>query len=161
MATPQEPPKFFSEPLIGYDEPVEVGIMAWNVILSDTCKRIRTHVQTPTELVFSVESGKEYILSLRFSVEANYELTYKEVEVRLVGQADQVEFVEPPGAVDYDGNPRIHLHASNLFTGGGRDWEIRFRARKTMSTRSLKFNTGVYGILVPQGHFWTVLSPTV
>lgn len=140
-----------------YPEPLKT----WNQFVSDTVRTLRTVVQpvNSTQLVNRVERGVEYHLSLAVKVVGKCELAYTDIEIRLVGQADQVQFLDPPGAIDSAGKPRIHLHTGHLYVAESKDWLIRFRARKTISTKSLKFNTGIYGIIEPQGHFWTVLNP--
>jgi hypothetical protein len=142
-----------------YPEPLKT----WNAIVRGTVKRLATHVESisPAQLVGRVEKDKEYYLYLSFKNTSNVELVYENIVVRLVGRADQVDFIHPPGAIDYSGNPRIHLDTGTLSSGQSRGWMIRFRARKTISTKSLKFSTGIYGYLVPQGHYWKTLSPTV
>ena len=142
-----------------YPEPLKT----WNSIVKGTVKRLATHVESisPNQLVGRVERNKEYYLWLSFKNSSNVELTYENVVIRLVGKADQIDFIQPPGAIDYNGNPRIHLDTGRLSSGQSRGWQIRFKARKTISTKSLKFNTGIYGYLVPQGHYWKTLSPTV
>jgi hypothetical protein len=142
-----------------YPEPLKT----WNTIVAGTVKRLAMHVEsiTPNQLVAQVVKDKEYHLWLSFKNTSDVELVYENVEVRLVGQADQVDFISPPGAIDSNGNPRIHLNTGRLSAGQERGWMIRFRARKSTSTRSLKFDTGIYGHLEPQGHYWKELSPTV
>lgn len=135
----------------------------WNSIVTKTVKRLATSVSSisPNQLVGSVQKDKEYYLWISFRNTSNLELEYEDVEIRLVGKADQLDFINPPGAIDYNGNPRVHLHTGRLDPGQERGFRIRFRARKSMATKSIKFSTGIYGLLVPRGHYWTNLSPTV
>lgn len=142
-----------------YPEPLKT----WNTIVKGTVKRHAMHVESisPRDLVAGVQKGNEYDLWLSFKNTSNVELVYENVGIRLVGRADQVDFINPPGSIDYNGHPRIHLDTGRLSSGHSRGWMIRFKARKTISTKSLKFSTGIYGYLVPQGHYWKTLSPTV
>ena len=140
-----------------YPEPQK----SWNSIVSKTVERIATHVQTisPSNIVGYVRKGKQYDLRLNFKNTSGLELVYNNVVIRLVGKPDQIEFIDPPGSIDYNGNPRIHLETGRLSSGQIKDFTIRFKARKDMRTKSLKFNTGVYGYIEPQGHYWKTLSP--
>ncbi|MCW3984889.1 MAG: hypothetical protein NWE91_00520 [Candidatus Bathyarchaeota archaeon] len=142
-----------------YPEPLRT----WNTIVKGTVKRKAIHVESisPNQLVGNVTKDEEYHLWLSFKNTSNVELTYENIVIRLVGQPDQIDFIFPPGAIDYQGNPRIHLDTGRFSSGQERGWMIRFKARKTMQTRNLKFTTGIYGYLIPQGHYWTTLSPTV
>ena len=142
-----------------YPEPQKT----WNAIVRGTVKRLAMHVQSisPNQLVGHVTKDREYHLWLSFRNTSKVELVYENVVIRLVGQADQVNFINPPGAIDYNGKPRIHLDTGRLSGGQERGWMIRFKARKSIATRSLKFTTGIYGYPVPQGHYWRTLSPTV
>ena len=135
----------------------------WNSIAKSTVKRLATHVESisPSQLVASVQKDNEFFLWISFRNTSNLELEYEDVEIRLVGKADQVDFISPPGAIDANGNPRVHLHTGRLGPGQERGFRIRFKARKAMTTKSIKFNTGIYGLLIPRGHYWTTLSPTV
>ena len=136
---------------------------SWNSVVQSTIKRQAMHVSSisPVALVGQVTHGNEFNLFLSFTNANDFELTYESVQIRLVGQPDQVDFLDPPGAIDYNGNPRVHLLAGYWGPRQGREWMIRFRARRTMATTDLKFDTGIYGTLIPQGHYWTSLSPTV
>ena len=142
-----------------YPEPQK----SWNSIVQSTVKRLAMHVESisPNQLVAQVKKDQDYHLWLSFKNTSGFELEYENVVIRLVGRADQVDFIDPPGAIDYNGQPRIHLNTGHLGSGQSRGWMIRFKARKTISTKSLKFNTGIYGYLVPQGHYWKTLGPTV
>lgn len=142
-----------------YTEPQK----SWNAIVSSTMKRLATHVESisPSQVVGRVDKGKQYYLWLSFKNASTGELEYDNAVIRLVGRPDQVDLIDPPGAIDYNGNPRVHLSTGHLNPGQSRGWMIRFRARKSLATKSLKFQAGVYGYLVPQGHYWKTLSPTV
>jgi len=136
---------------------------SWNSIVSTTVKRNAMHVESisPSQVVAQVKKDKEYYLWLSFKNTSRVELEYENVVIRLVGRPDQVDFIHPPGAIDYNGNPRIHLRIGYFGPNQVSGWSIRFKARKTIASRSLKFNTGIYGYLVPQGHYWKTLRPTV
>ena len=142
-----------------YPEPQKT----WNSIVASTVKRLAMHVESisPNQLVAQVTGNQEYHLWLSFKNTSGLELAYENVVIRLVGKADQVNFIDPPGSIDYTGRPRIHLNTGYLGSGQSRGWMIRFKARRTMATKDLKFDTGIYGYLVPQGHCWRKLSPTV
>ena len=142
-----------------YHEPQK----SWNSIVKSTVKRWAMHVESiePHDVVAQVKKGEEYQLWLSFRNSGAPELEYENVVIRLVGRADQVDFIFPPGATDRNGHPRIHLNTGHLGAGQHRGWTIRFRARKTVATKSLRFSTGIYGYLVPQGHYWKILTPTV
>lgn len=142
-----------------YPEPLKT----WNALVNSTVKRTAMQVRSVSsnQLVTQVTKGKEYYLWLSFKNTSNVELKYENVVIRLVGQADQVDsFINPPGSIDYNGCPRVHLETGALGAGNERGWMVRFKVRKTMSTKSLKFNTGVYGYPEPQGHYWKIFSPT-
>jgi len=141
-----------------YPEPQKT----WNTIVTSTVKRLAMHVESisPSQIVGQVQQGREYYLWLSFKNYSGLEFDYEDVAIRLVGQADQVEFTDPHGSTDYNGKPRIHLHTGFLGSGQSRGWKIRFKARKTIATTNLKFNTGIYGYPVLQGHYWKTFSPT-
>lgn len=142
-----------------YPEPQKT----WNALAEKTIKLIAMHVHLVghAERVANVQQDQEFGLHLDFVNESAVELTYQDIEIRLVGEADQVEFLNPAGVIDYHGKPRVHLHTGMLDAGHGRLFTLRCRARKNMATRDLKFGTGVYGILVPQGHYWKDFFPTM
>ena len=81
-----------------YPEPLKT----WNTIVKGTVKRKAMHVESisPSQLVGQVQKNKEYYLWLSFQNTSNVELVYENIGVRLVGRADQVDFIDPPGAID-------------------------------------------------------------
>ena len=95
-----------------YPEPLKT----WNTIVKGTVKRWAMHVESisPNQLVASVTKGKEYHLWLSFKNTSKVELTYENIVIRLTGQPDQIDFINPPGAIDYQGKPRIHLETGRL-----------------------------------------------
>lgn len=137
--------------------------LTWNSIVNATIKRWAMHVESinPPQIVSLVEKDKEYNMWLSFKNISQLELEYENVEIRLIGKPNQIDFIQPHGAIDYDGNPRIHLQTGYLGAGQIRGWMLRIKARKTMATKSLKFSTGIYGHLVPQGLYWTTIGPTL
>lgn len=140
-----------------YPEPQK----SWNSIVRKTVKGkvMQVELKSPNNIVGHVKKGEKYYLRLRFKNTSSLELVYNNIVIRLVGKSNQIDFIDPPGAIDYKGNPRIHLETGRLSSGQTRNFTIIFKARKNMGTKSLKFNTGMYGYIEPQGHYWKTLSP--
>lgn len=138
-------------------------IDSWVDIAKSTAKITNMHVHPvgqPAGTLTHVAQNDEFTLHFWIQNASNQELAYDNIQVRLVGEPDQVDFVDPPGAIDYQGNPRLYFNTGPLDAGRSYAASVKCKARKAMATTSFKFTAGIYGRLNPTGHYWAVFHPT-
>lgn len=98
-----------------YTEPLKT----WNKIVKDTIEiRLQQINQvSPNQLVDSVKKGRDYQLRLVVKNTSDVELIYENVEIRIVGQSDQLDFTAQGAAIDYNGRPRQHFNTGRMAAG--------------------------------------------